>query len=74
MKDNNSLSIIQLNIIIRSLNKNFDKLYEFLLCLPFTPDVLCLSESRIKYNLLLIYVNLSGYSFVNVDPVCNAGA
>ena len=29
MKDNNSLSIIHLNI--RSLNKNFDKLYEFLL-------------------------------------------
>ena len=46
MKDNNSLNIIHLNI--RSLNKNFDKLYDFLLCLAFTPDVLCLSESRIK--------------------------
>ena len=31
MKDNNSLSIINLNI--RSLNKNFDKLYDFLLYL-----------------------------------------
>ena len=52
MKDNNSLSIIHLNI--RSLNKNFDKLYDFLLCLPFTPDVLCLSESSIKKNNLLL--------------------
>ena len=51
MKDKNSLSIIHLNI--RSFNKNFDKLYDFLLCLTFTPDVLCLSESRIKNNLLL---------------------
>ena len=46
MKDNNSLSIIHLNI--RSLNKNFDKLYNFLLCLPFILDVLCLSNSHIK--------------------------
>ena len=70
MKDNNSLSGIHLNI--RSLNKNFDKLYEFLLCLPFTPDVLCFSESRIKKQ-PLDNINLSGYSFVNVDPVGNAG-
>ena len=70
MKDNNSLSIIYLNI--RSLNKNFDKLYDFLLCLTFTPDVLCLSESRIKKQ-PLVNINLSGYSFVNVDPVGNAG-
>ena len=70
MKDNNSLSIIHLNI--RLLNKNFDKLYDFLLCLPFTPDVLCLSKSRIKKQ-PLVNINLSGYSFVNVDPVGNAG-
>ena len=70
MKCNNSWSIIHLNI--RSLNKNFDKLYDFLLCLPFTPDVLCLSESRIKKQ-PLVNINLSGYSFVNVDPVGNAG-
>ena len=71
MKDNNSLSIIHLNI--RSLKKNFNKLYDFLLCsLPFTPDVLCLSESRIKKQ-PLVNINLSGYSFVNVDPVGNAG-
>ena len=68
MKDNNSLSIVHLNI--RSLDKNFDKLYDFLLCLPFTHDVLCLSASCIKRQAL---INLSGYSFVNVDPVGNAG-
>ena len=70
MNDNDSLSIIHLNI--RPLNKNFDKLYDFLVCLPFTPDVLCLSESRIKKQ-PLVNINLSGYSFVNVDPIGNAG-
>ena len=61
-----------IHLNIRSLNKNFDKLYDFLLCLTFTPDVLCLSESRIKKQ-PLVNINLSGYSFVNVDPVGNAG-
>ena len=70
MNDNDSLSIIHLNI--RSLNKNFDKLYDFLVCLSFTPDVLCLSKSCIKKQ-PLVNINLSGYSFVNVDPVDNAG-
>ena len=70
MNDNDSLCIIHLNI--RSLNKNFDKLYDFLVCVPFTPDVLCLSESCIKKQ-PLVNINLSGYSFVNVDPVGNAG-
>ena len=69
VKDNNSLSIMHLNI--RSLNKNFDKLYDFLLCLTFTPDVLCLSKSRIKKQ-TLVNIKLSGYSFANIDPVGNA--
>ena len=70
MKDNNSLCITHLNI--RLLNKNFDKLYDFLLCLTFTPDVLCLLESRVKKQ-PLVNIILSGYSFVNVDLVGNAG-
>ena len=47
-------------------------MYDFLLCLPFTLDVLCLSESRIKKQ-PLVNISLSGYSFINVDPVGNAG-
>ena len=70
MRDNNSFCIIHLNI--RSLNKNFDKLYDFVLCLTFTSDVVCLSKSRIKKQ-PLVNINLSVYSFVNVDPVGNAG-
>ena len=41
----NNLLIIHLNI--SSLQKHIDDLHEFLVCLPYRPDVLCISETRI---------------------------
>ena len=67
---NNSLNILHLNI--RSLNKNYDKLYDFLQSLLYLPDIVCLSESRIKKQ-PLVNINIPGYSFVNVAPLRNAG-
>ena len=64
--ENNSLNIIHHNI--RSLNKNFDKFYDFIQSLSYTPDVVCLSELRIK-KLSLINVNLPGYTFLNFSPL-----
>ena len=68
--ENNSLNIIHFNI--RSLNKNFDKFYDFIQSLSYTPDVVCLSESRIKKQ-PLINVNLPGYTFLNFSSLKNAG-
>ena len=67
---NNSLNIIHLNIW--SLNKNFDKFYDFIQSLSYTLDVVCLSESRIKKQ-LLINIDLPGYTFLNFSPLKNAG-
>ena len=67
--ENNFLNIIHLNI--RSLNKNFDKFYNFIQSLLYTPGVVCLSESRIKKQ-SLININLPGYSFLNFSPLKNA--
>ena len=68
--ENNSLNIIHLNI--RSLNKNFEKFYDFIQSLSYTLDVVRLSESRIKKQ-PLINVNLPGYNFLNFSPLKNAG-
>ena len=46
-------------------------MYDFLLSLPFTPDVLCLLELRIKEQ-SFVNINQSGYYFVNIDPVDTA--
>ena len=69
---NNTISLLHVNI--RSLNKqeNFDALFEFLTLLPFTPDIVCVSETRLKGN-PLINIAIPNYNFVHADSVTNAG-
>ena len=67
-------TISHLHVTIRSLNKQerFDALYEFLTLLPFTPDIVCVSETRLKAD-PLINIAILNYNFVNADSVTNAG-
>ena len=66
----NSLILVHLNI--RSLYKHFDSLCLFLQSLPFKPDVICLTETRVK-DQPLANINLPNYSFVHTPPQSNAG-
>ena len=66
---NDSLILVHLNI--RSLHKNFDNLHEFFSLLPFKPDVICPSESRI--NQPLKNIQLQMYNFLNAKPGKKAG-
>ena len=61
-----------LHINIHSLHKNFDNLYDFLVELNFLPDVICLTETRIKLHLLL-NISLPNYTFFHTDSTTNAG-
>ena len=67
--DCNSLILMHLNI--RSLQKNYDDLYDLVASLSFRPDVICLSESRINQPLKSIH--LHGYNFINAKPNKQAG-
>ena len=61
-------SLIHFNI--RSLQKNFDSLHEFLSLQQSSPDIICLSETRLKEQ-PLININIPGYSFIHTDsPTC----
>jgi len=64
--------LILVHINTRSLTKNFDELYDLLQCLPFTPDIIRLSESRLKPQ-PQINIDLEGYKFLNISPESNAG-
>ena len=65
-------SLVLLHINIRSLHKNFDNLYDFLVELNFLPDVICLTETRIKLHPLL-NISLPNYTFFHTDSTSNAG-
>ena len=64
-------SLILVHLNITSLHKNFDDLPEFVCLLPFKPNVICLSESRIYQPLKNI--QLQGYNFLNAKPGKKAG-
>ena len=66
---NNSLTILHLNI--RSLNNNFNQLHEFLVSIRIRPDVICLTETRIK-NDPLVNITISQYKFYHVDSQISA--
>ena len=57
---------------IRSLQKNFDFLHDFLSLLHSSPDIICLPETRLKEQ-PLININIPGYSFIHTDSLTNAG-
>ena len=69
--DNNH-SFILLHLNIRSLHKNFDSFYEFLLTLNFTPDIICITETRLK-DQPLININLPNYTFLHENFMLAAG-
>ena len=67
-----SLSIILVNIV--SLSKNLYKLENFLTQVRYAPDIIAITETRIKHSVPIIYnVNLQGYKFIHVDAHKNAG-
>jgi len=68
----NSLSIIHVNTV--SLSKNLYKLENFLTQVRYAPDIIAITETRIKCTVPIIYnVNLQGYKFIHVDTRKNAG-
>ena len=69
---NGQLNIIHVNIV--SLLANFDKLEELLFTLGITPDIICLSETRLKnYHNDSYIPALEGYDFYRKDSKSAAG-
>ena len=70
IKNLNSVGFIHNNI--RSLQKSFDSLQEFLCLLPKTPKIICLTESRINKN-SLINTELPDFILFRTDSVTRPG-
>ena len=72
LKVDKNHSLILLHVNIRSLHKNFELFHEFLVTLNFNPDIICLTETRLK-NEPLINIELPHHKFVHVDTTTAAG-
>jgi len=70
--DNNQITLSLLHVNLRSLNpKNFDSLYEFLNHLPHYPDIVCISEMRIRGE-LSFNISIPNYNFFHVYSATKA--
>ena len=66
----NDLLIVHVNI--RSLTKNFDDLSHFLSQFSVPPDVICITETRLK-NASFVNISIPGYEFVFANSFSSAG-
>ena len=65
-------ALILMHVNIRSLHKNFDLLFEFTQSFQVIPQIICIRETRIKYQ-SQINVSIPNYGFAHVNPNSNAG-
>ena len=52
---------------IRSLQRNFDQMHEFLLKLSVQPDIIALTETKLSDNSVYSNIKLNGYDFLHAD-------
>ena len=69
--DFNDLFLIHVNI--RSLQKNIDKLTQYILQLKKLPDVIAITETKLNKDLIYNNIDIDGYNFVHSDSTTNAG-
>ena len=72
LKIDKNYFLILLHVNIRSLHKNFELLHEFLVTLNFSPDIICLTDTRLKSK-SLINIELPHYKFLHVNTTTAAG-
>ena len=68
----NSNELFLLHINIRSSQKNFNDLVNLISQFTVLPDIICISETRLKSN-PLINISIPGYDFVQANTSSFAG-
>ena len=69
----NQISLSVFHVNIRSLTKHFDALYKLITSLPVSPDVVCVSETRIKDDPLIRVQFLIIISFIRIRQAMQEG-
>jgi len=67
----NDLFLIHINI--RSIQKNIDALSNYLASLKKQPDIVAISETKLKEDNIYRNINLNGYTFIHKDSKTCAG-
>ena len=74
LTENSQQTLTLLHVNLRFINnlQNFDAFEEFLINLSFSPDIVCVSETRLKGE-PLINISIPNYKFGHTDSTTKAG-
>ena len=66
-----NLFLIHFNV--RSLQKNLDKLTNYILQMKKLPDIIAITETKLTKNQIVVNINIEGYNFIHSDSSSRAG-
>ena len=70
---NKSNHLFMIHFNVRSLQKNIDKLSHYLTDFNRKPDVIAVSETKLKENMIYSNIELDGYQFIHRNSHTSAG-
>ena len=71
--NNNRLNLFLIHFNVRSLQKNFDKLTNYILQIKKLPDIIAITETKLGKNQIVINIDIEGYNFIHSDSSSRAG-
>ena len=66
-----NLFLIHFNV--RSLQKNLDKLTNYILQMKKLPDIIAITETKLTKNHIVVNLDIEGYNFIHSDSSSRAG-
>ena len=70
---NKSIHLFMIHFNVRSLQKNIDQLSHYLTDLNCKPNVVAVSETKPKENMIHSNIELDGYQFIHRNSHISAG-
>ena len=71
--NNSSPNLFLIHFNVRSLQKNFDKLTNYILQIKKLPDIIAITETKLAKNQIVVNIDIEGYNFIHSDSNSRAG-
>ena len=71
--NNNRPNLFLIHFNVRSLQKNFDKLTNYILQMKKLPDIIAITETKLAKNQIVVNIDFEGYNFIHSDSSSGAG-
>ena len=71
--NNNRPNLFLIHFNVRSLQKIFDKLTNYVIQMKKLPDIIAIIETKLAKNQIVVDIDIEGYNFIHSDSSSRAG-